>query len=90
MRGRFNYAVSTGPAGTEWEADFASCGHCQHQMRVKPATDGHIISRVLPPCPGCGRYICDQCVMTPGCKTWEKRMEEQEAHERMLLRALNG
>ena len=56
---RFNYAVAQGPAGVEWEADFATCGHCQAQLRVKPSTSGNIIVRILPPCVGCGHYICD-------------------------------
>lgn len=90
MRQHFNYAISQGPGGVDWEADYASCGHCQAQMRVEPPKDGHIISRVLPPCPGCGRFICNVCMQTPGCKTWERKMDEAEAHERMLLRALNG
>jgi hypothetical protein len=90
MQRRFNYAVAQGPGGVEWEADMATCGHCQKQMKVPPAKEGHIITRVLPPCVGCGHYICDECVKTPGCKTWEQKMDETEARERSLLRALNG
>lgn len=90
MKTRFNYAYAQGVHGVEWETDLATCGHCNRQMKVKPSTSGNIIVRVLPPCPGCKHYICDECVKTPGCKTWEQKMDEMEAHQRMLSRALNG
>jgi hypothetical protein len=56
-----NYVVVTGPTGVEDESDLATCSHCQKQMRVPPAKNGQIVSRVLPPCNGCGKFICGVC-----------------------------
>lgn len=75
---RFNYVIVQGPGGIEDEADLATCGHCQAQMRVPPAKDGHVISRVLPPCTGCGKFICGECKAKERCEPWEKQMERSE------------
>jgi len=83
-----NYLIVTGPNGIEDEADLYCCSHCQRQMRVKPAAHGQVISRVLPPCLGCGKFICGECKALGGCDVWEKKMERSEA--RYALRKSMG
>jgi hypothetical protein len=83
MTRRFGYLVEQGP-GILRETDTSTCGHCQRVMMVRPSTDGRIIVRVLPPCPGCGKFICDVCVKQGFCDPWEKQMERMEARDRML------
>lgn len=78
MTQRLNYLVVTGPGGIEHEADLATCNHCQMQMAVPPAKDGKVISRVLPPCAGCGKFICGDCKSKGRCDPWEKQMERSE------------
>lgn len=88
MTQRLNYLVEQGP-GILREQDLASCGHCQFQMQVQPATNGQVISRVLPPCHGCGKYICGECKKLGRCDPWEKKMERMEAREQ-LRKAILG
>jgi hypothetical protein len=73
-----NYVIVTGPDGTDDESDLYCCNHCQTNMRIPPPKDGHVISRVLPPCHGCGKFICHVCKAKGGCDTWERKMERAE------------
>jgi hypothetical protein len=86
---KLNYVVEKGP-GILREQDLASCGHCQMQMAVKPATHGQIISRLLPPCHGCGKFICNVCMAAQRCDPWEKKMERAEAKARLRSAILGG
>lgn len=88
MAQRTNYVVVTGPGGIESEMDLATCSHCQFQIQVPPAKDGHVISRVLPPCSGCGKFICSVCAAKGRCDPWEKKMERAE--RRFALRRSMG
>jgi hypothetical protein len=83
-RQRWNYLVETGPFGVVREADLATCGHCNRQVVLTPEPGEGVICRVDPKCWSCQKVVCEECKRSlEPCKTWERRMEEQESHARL-------
>lgn len=63
-------------AGTMFEAPIATCSHCQRGIVMNP-----LRTRDRAYCPGCDRYICDECALVRKlsgvCKTFKQVMDDE-------------
>lgn len=73
--------VERGMRHTEMEIDTITCGHCNRIVHIPPKKDAADIGGL---CKMCMQMICPTCVDKGVCVPFEKKLEAQEAKQRLL------